>query len=101
MLGELQGEAHRLHWNQDVGEKDRRIKPQKVNGKKSRLGRQFGGLAEPQEGCFLPDLLILGHVAARLAHDPDRRPIEALAATGPEEEIVFDGRAGDHGEAFR
>jgi hypothetical protein len=74
--------------------------PKRSMGRRVAWAASSGVLQSP-EGGLLPDLLILGHVAARLAHDPDRRPIEALAATGPEEEIVFDGRAGDHGEAFR
>ena len=56
------------------------------------LGRQRGVLAEFQERDLRPDLAVLGHVPARLPHQPDRRDVGRLAAAGLEEPALAERR---------
>jgi hypothetical protein len=81
--GELQLEAHRLEDRQQVAEDDRRIDAEPLHGGDHHLGREPRVLAQLHEAHLLAHRPVLGEVAARLPHQPDRRPLDRLAATGP------------------
>src|SRR5258708_2827619 len=52
------------------------------------LGRQPGRAHHLQERTLRLEGAILRQVAAGLAHDPDRRPVERLAGAGGEESLA-------------
>src|SRR2546428_113011 len=77
---ELEPHAHRLEHEEDVGEDDRRIDAEAECGGHGYLRRRVGRLAERQEAEALAYGAVLGHVAARLPHEPDGRMGHRLAA---------------------
>ena len=68
------------------------------------LGAQLGGVGDLEERVSLADGAILGKRAARLAHEPHRRPLDVLAPGGADEKRVVHltrvapivQRAGEH-----
>ena len=50
------------------------------------LGAQLGLVRDLEERVALADRAVLGQRAARLAHEPHRRPLDALAARRADEE---------------
>src|SRR4030095_1456779 len=84
-LGELQADAERLEDEQDVGEDDRGVDPELLDGHHRHLGGGIGRLAELEEPELLADGAILRLVASRLPHEPHRRVRRDLAATRGEE----------------
>ena len=66
--------------NQDVREQDRGVEWKTAQRLHHRLGRQGRRVAEIQEILGpLSQFAILRQVAASLAHDPDRRPLEPFS----------------------
>ena len=86
-LGELEGRAHRLERQEDVGEEDRRVHAE-LERLERDLERELGRLADLEHRVLLAERAVLGHVAARLAHHPDGRAVHGLAAAGAKEPIV-------------
>ena len=86
---ELEPRAHRLEDEQDVGEDDGRVDAEPHG----RLDRHRGGevrrAAQLQEARLLADRPVLGQVAARLPHEPDRRVARRLAAARREKRRGF------------
>jgi hypothetical protein len=86
-LGELEGRAHRLERQEDVGEEDRRVDPRRsgwsVTSSASSGVRQISSIV-----CFCAERAVLGHVAAGLAHEPHGRAVDGFAPAGAEEGVV-------------
>jgi hypothetical protein len=73
--------------DEDVAEQDGRVDAEPLD----RLQRDLGGEVRPAAQLHEPDpgphRLVLGHVAARLAHDPDGRRVDRLSPASPQEPI--------------
>ena len=89
-LGELEGRAHRLERKQDVGEEDRRVDAEPEGLQRDRQ-RKLGRLADLEERVLFAERAVLGHVAARLPHEPHRRDVGRLAPASAEEAVVHGG----------
>ncbi len=84
-LRELEPDAERLEDEQDVGEEDRGVDAEPLDRLERDLGGRLGSCAELEEAEALAHRAVLGHVAAGLAHEPDRRVRRRLAASGAEQ----------------
>ena len=77
-LHEVEGESHRFERQQQIGKQNRGIHLDAPH----RLQRHFGGelrrAADLEQRVLLADGAVLRHVAAGLAHEPDRRHIDGL-----------------------
>ena len=71
-LRELEPDAERLDDQQDVGEEDRRVDAEALDGLERDLGGRLGVVAELEEAVALAQRAVLGHVAPGLTHEPDR-----------------------------
>ena len=76
---------------EDVGEEDRRVDAEHERLERDLSG-ELGRLAELEQRVLLAQRAVLGHVAAGLAHEPDGRRVDGLAAAGAEEAIVHGRR---------
>src|SRR5690606_9937929 len=78
---ERERRAHRLERQEDVREEDGRIdaEPKRLE---RHLERELRRLADLEERVFFPERTVLGHVAAGLTHEPNRRHIHGLTTTG-------------------
>jgi hypothetical protein len=84
--GELR--SHRHQRGEDVGEDDRGIEVEPVNRLQRHLDGDLGCAAHRQEVAgTTTDLTVLRQVPARLAHDPDRRPIDRFTTASLQEPI--------------
>ncbi len=96
---EMQAETHRVGNGQDVGEKNRRVECKTLERLQRHLGGQIGARAKRQEASGAPARrVVLGKVAAGLAHQPDRRVVGRLAPERAEQRIVLQR---NHREAWR
>ena len=91
-LDEVQAEAHRVGHGQDVGEQDGGVERKALE----RLQRHFGGVVgvrrEAHEAAGAGARgVVLGQVAAGLAHQPDRRVVGGLAQERAQEGVVEKG----------
>ena len=77
-LGETQPQPQRLERQQDVGEDDRRIDAQAMDGLQRDLGGELGIVTQIEDGMALPELAVLRHVPTRLPHEPDWCDVGAL-----------------------
>ena len=91
--GELQIEPHRFEQGQQVAEDDGGVHAEPLHGGDHHLGRETGRLAELEEPDILADGPVFRQVAARLPHQPDRRPLDRLAPAGPHEERLAEAVA--------
>ena len=87
-----QAQAHRVRDRQDVAEQDCRIKRIALQ----RLQRHLGGVVsvggQAHEAARLGARgFVLGQVAARLAHQPDRGVRRGLAQAGAQKGVVLKG----------
>ncbi len=55
--------------------------------------RQLGSFAELEKRYLGPNGSVFGHVASRLAHEPDWRDAGRLAPAGFQERVIQDGLA--------
>src|SRR5580693_2635345 len=78
--------TQRVRQDENVGEQDRRVEAEPADRLKRRLNRQRGVIAKIEK-CrgLLPKIAVFGQVAARLAHEPDRRRFLPLACKRGEE----------------
>ena len=78
--------AERVGKDENVGEQDRRVEAEPADRLQRRLDRERGVIAEIEKrrgpGA---KLAIFGQIAARLAHEPDRRRFLSLARKRGEE----------------
>ena len=83
-LGEVQPEAHRVGDGQDVGKEDRGIEREAIEGLQRHFGCIRRVLGECEEAAgLLAGCVVFREVAARLAHQPDRRVFGFLARECP------------------
>jgi hypothetical protein len=88
---EIQFEAHGIRDRQDVGEDDRRVQREAAQRLQGHFAGQFRRLAQVHEAAGLRARReVFGQVTTCLAHDPDRRAVDRLAAERPQQEIVFE-----------
>src|SRR6185436_3329907 len=69
-------------------EQDRGVEPEALDRLQRHLAGQLRGpahLPEAGAGAHRP---VLGHVAPRLAHEPDRDPLDRLTPAGAEEQVI-------------
>jgi hypothetical protein len=79
---EIEGESHRLERQEQIGKQNRGIDLNPSDRLKGDLRGQFRCSTDFQERVLLADCTVLGHVPSRLPHEPDRRDVDRLAATG-------------------
>ncbi len=84
---EVEGHAHRLERQQQIREEDGRVHLDGAHGLQCDLGGQLGRSAEVEQRVALAQRAVLRHVAAGLAHEPDRRGVHRLAPARQEESI--------------
>ncbi len=77
---EFELEAHGLDRKQQVGENNRGIDIQDLDGLQGHLRGEIGPFADLQDARLGADLPVLFHVAASLPHKPDRPYIGRPAA---------------------
>ena len=82
---EVEPNAHRLERQQKIGKEDGCIHLDAANGLERDFSREIGSSAQIEQRIALAQRAILAHVAACLTHEPDRRGVDRLAATGFEE----------------
>ena len=87
-LDELQAQAHPLQRRQDVGKDDSGVQIERVDRLHGDLAGQLRRLDQFEDGVAFAQRAVLGHVAAGLAHQPDRRCIHRLAAAGAQEATI-------------
>ena len=87
-LDEVEGQAHRLERQQQIGEEDRGVDVDAADRLQRDLGGEVGLPADLQQRIPLAKRAVLGHVAAGLAHEPDRRGVHRLAPAGLQESGV-------------
>ena len=89
-LGEMQAEAHRVGHGQDVGEKDCRVERKALERLQRHFGGERRGLGERKEASRpAPRLVVLGEIAAGLAHQPHRGVLGGLARERAQERVVL------------
>ncbi len=86
--GEAQPGAHGVERQQDVGEDDRGVDAEAPHRLQGDLGGELGRAAEGEEVHPLAQGAVLGEVAARLPHQPNRTPLGGLVPARPEEEVA-------------
>src|SRR2546427_11937309 len=86
---ELEPDVERLDDQENVGEQDRRVHAQTVDGLERDLRRRLRVPTKLQEAEPLPHRAVLGEVAAGLAHEPDGRVRHRLAARGAQERSIW------------
>ena len=72
-FGVFQADAHRFEDQQDIGEQYRRIDAQLLHRRDGDLRGEIGLLAQFEKAILGAQLAVFFHVAAGLAHEPDRR----------------------------
>ena len=74
-----------------IGEDDRRIDAEPLDRRAHHFAAALRIAAELEEAHLLADRAVLRHVAAGLAHEPDGRVVDRLAAARAEEHAVVPG----------
>ena len=85
---EIERDAERRQGKEEVAEEDRRVDAESTHRLQGDLDGQLGRPAEVEQAVLLPQGAVLGHVSPRLAHEPDRRLVDGLAAARAEEAVV-------------
>ena len=83
-LDEVEGQAHRLEREQEVGEQDGGVDLDAPDRLQRDLGGEVWRGTDVQERIPLPERPVLGHVTTGLPHEPDRGGIHRLAPAGLE-----------------
>ncbi len=88
-LGKMQAQPHCIGNGQDVREQDRRVKRKAVERLQRHFGRERRRLRQCEEASRLrARCVVLGQVASRLPHQPDRRVRRGLASQSAQEGVV-------------
>src|SRR5688572_4571039 len=77
---EIEGKSHRLERQEQIREQNGRVEIHPPNGLKGHFGRQVGRPADVEQRMALAKRTVFRHVAPGLAHEPDGRPVNRLAA---------------------
>ena len=81
-VDEVEADAHRLERQQQVGEENRRVHLDAADRLQRDFGGEIGRAAQIEQRIALAQRAVLAHVAAGLAHEPDGRGVDRLAAAG-------------------
>src|SRR5690242_10188468 len=92
-LREAKLQAHPLEWRQDIGVDNRCVDVERAHRLERDLGRQLGRLDHLQKAVARADRTVLGHIAAGLAHKPNRRAVGLLAAAGAQKTVIWNSQA--------
>ena len=91
---ETEADVHRVRHGQDVREQDRRVEAVAVERLQRDLAGELRVHAQLEEAAGLgARRAVLGQVAARLAHHPQRRARRRLAQQGAQQQVVLQRRA--------
>ena len=85
---EVKRQAHDFEWQEQVRKNNRCVDLQDLCGFDRHLGSDLRFLADLNQGVVLADCPVLGHVAPRLAHEPDRRALGGLRFRGSYKEGI-------------
>ncbi|MDR8804351.1 hypothetical protein FEP89_05107 [Burkholderia multivorans] len=89
---EVEAEAHGVGNRQDVGEQDRGVERKALERLQRHFGREIGILREAEEAAGpRARRVVFRQIAARLAHEPDRRVVGRLAQKRTQEGVVEQG----------
>jgi hypothetical protein len=80
---------HGLGDDENVRKENGGIHSEDVDRLEGDLGREVGPFIHFGKRVVFPDGTVFGQVAARLAHDPNRRALHGLAVAGAEEKMFF------------
>ena len=80
VLDELDVDAHPEDRKHDVREHHGRVHPVRLDRLERHLRAELRPPADLEEAVALPDRAVAGQRAAGLAHEPDGRPLDGLAA---------------------
>ena len=89
--GEMEGQAHDLQRQQQVGEDDGGVNLQELGGGDGHFGGEFRLLADFDQRMVLADVAVFLHVAAGLAHEPDRSGFHRKPLAGAYKQGVGSG----------
>ena len=81
----MKRQSHDFERKQQIGKDDGGVHAQRFSGCNRHFGRYFRPLAYLDQGILLADGAVFRHVAPRLAHEPDRRPIHRKRPAGLDE----------------
>ena len=84
-MDEVERDAHRLERQQQIGKQDRRVDLDAADRLQRDFGGEIGRAADVEQRIALAQRAVLAHVAAGLAHEPDRRGVDRLPPAGFEE----------------
>src|SRR5439155_1493284 len=90
--GERQAQSQRLERQQDVGEQDGGVDGEAADRLKRDLGGEVRRVAQLEQRVLLAQGAVLGEVAARLAHEPNRGGVDRLAPARPQEAGKLSGQ---------
>ncbi len=82
---EVERNAHRLERQQQIGKEDRGVHLDAADRLQRHFGGEIGRAAEVEQRIAFAQRAILAHVAAGLAHEPDRRRVDRLPPAGFQE----------------
>ena len=86
--GEMEGQAHDFERQQQVGEDDGGVNLEELGGGDGHFGREFGLLADFDQRMMLADVAVFLHVAASLAHEPNRSGLDRKPLAGADKQGV-------------
>ncbi len=86
VLDELDVDAHPDDREHDVGEHHGRVHAVRLDRLERHLRAELRSPADLEEVVALPDRAVAGQGAARLAHEPDGRPLDGFALRGADEQ---------------
>src|SRR5262245_33032980 len=87
---EVEIEAHRREWKQQVRKKNSGIDVDRVDRLQRDGNRQLRLRDDVEKAITLPERTVLRHVATRLTHEPDRSPVDGLAAASAKKAVVHE-----------
>ena len=90
VLDEVDLNPHRKNGEHDVREHHRRVHVVPADGLQRHLGAELRLGDDVEQPVTLPQLAVLGQRPACLAHEPHRRVLHRLTATGPDEKRLHD-----------
>ncbi len=86
VLDQIHVDSHPEDGQHDVGEHHRRVDAVQAHRLERHLGAELGLAEDLEQPVLLADLPVPGQRPPRLAHEPDRRPLDGLEAAGSDEE---------------
>ena len=88
---EAEAEAEGLERQQDVGEENRGVHAQPLDGLEGHLRGELGVVAQLEQRVLLPQGAVLRQVPPCLTHEPHRRDVAGLRAARLQEATVVRG----------